>query len=133
MSKIVSLSEAASIALHAMILVGRSDGKPLNVDDISEICNSSRHHVAKVMQRLAKDGFVGSSRGPNGGFFLLKKPLDISLLEIYESIEGKVTLAECPMEKQVCNFDRCFLNNIARDLTLQFSNYMKSQKLADYL
>jgi Rrf2 family protein len=133
MAKIVTLSEAASIALHAMILVGRSNGKPLNVDDIAEICSSSRHHVAKVMQRLAKDGFVGSTRGPNGGFFLLKKANEISLLEVYESIEGRIAITECPMDKQICNFDRCFLNNIARDLTMQFSGYMKNQKLSEYL
>ena len=133
MAKVVSMSEAASIALHGMILVGRSKGVSINVDQISEITSSSRHHVAKVMQRLAKDGFVGSYRGPNGGFFLLRKAEEISLLEIYEAIEGKVIPTTCPMDKQVCNFDRCFMNNIAADLTLQFKNYMQGQTLANYL
>lgn len=133
MAKIVSLSEAASIALHSMILVGRSKKASINVDEIAEICGSSRHHVAKVMQRLAKEGFVGSFRGPNGGFFLQKPSEEITLLEIYESIEGKVTASECPMDKQVCNFDKCFMNNITRDLTFQFRDYMKSQTLKHYL
>jgi Rrf2 family protein len=133
MAKIVSLSEAASIALHAMILVGRSGNGSINVDKIAEICGSSRHHVAKVMQRLAKEGFVGSFRGPNGGFFLLKKAEEISLLEIYESIEGRISPSTCPMEKQVCNFDRCFMNNITYDLTMKFKDYMTSQSLASYL
>lgn len=133
MAKIVSLSEAASIALHAMILVGRSSGGSINVDKIAEITTSSRHHVAKVMQRLAKDGFVGSYRGPNGGFFLLRKPDEISLLEIYESIEGKIAHSTCPMDKQICAFDKCFMNNITYDLTIQFKNYMSSQSLAAYI
>jgi Rrf2 family protein len=133
MAKIVTLSEAASIALHAMILVGRSKGISINVDEIAEITSSSRHHVAKVMQRLAKDGYVGSSRGPNGGFFLQKKPNQISLLGIYESIEGKINPTECPMDKQVCNFGQCFMNNITKDLTLQFREFMKKQTLDKYL
>jgi Rrf2 family protein len=133
MAKIVTLSEAASIALHAMILVGRSKGGSINVDEIAKITCSSRHHVAKVMQRLAKEGFVGSSRGPSGGFYLLRKAEEISLLEVFESIEGKINPSECPMDKQICNFGQCFLNNITKDLTLQFKNFMDNQTLANYL
>jgi Rrf2 family protein len=133
MGKIVSLSEAASIALHAMILVGRSQGNSVNVDEIAKITESSRHHVAKVMQRLAKENYVGSYRGPNGGFFLAKKPEEITLLEIYEAIEGKVIATECPMDKKVCNFNQCFFNNLTYDMTLTFKNYMIEHKLADYI
>ena len=50
MSKIVTLSEAASIALHSMVLIARSEEK-LNVGQIAEKIDSSKHHVAKVMQR----------------------------------------------------------------------------------
>ena len=73
MSKIVTLSEAASIALHAMVLITRSTEK-LNVGQIAESIDSSKHHVAKVMQRLAKENFVASNRGPSGGFVLKMKP-----------------------------------------------------------
>ncbi len=132
MSKVVTLSEAASIALHSMILVGRSK-KPINVDHIADATGSSRHHIAKIMQRLAKLGYVGSMRGPSGGFFLLQKANEISLLDIYEAIEGKITPTTCPLEKQVCAFDKCFLNNITYDLTVQFRKYMDSQLLSDYL
>jgi Rrf2 family protein len=133
MSKIVSLSEAASIALHAMILIGRSNGNSVNVDNIAKVTESSRHHVAKVMQRLAKENYVGSFRGPNGGFFLVQKPKEITLLAIYEAIEGKVIATECPMDKKVCSFDHCFFNNLTYDMTMQFRNYMLEHSLADYL
>jgi len=133
MAKIVNLSEASSIALHAMILIGRAKGGSINVDQIAEVINSSRHHVAKVMQRLVKEGFVNSYRGPHGGFFLVRKPEQINLLEIYEAIEGKVSPSACPMDKPVCNFGMCFMDNIARELTVQFTDYLKSQTLAKYL
>lgn len=72
MSKIVTLSEAASIALHSMVLIAKSETK-LNVNQISEAIDSSKHHVAKVMQRLAKEDFVASNRGPSGGFVLKRE------------------------------------------------------------
>jgi Rrf2 family protein len=132
MSKVVTLSEAASIALHSMILVGRSK-KLINVDNISEATGSSRHHIAKVMQRLAKQGYVGSMRGPSGGFFLLLKANKISLLDIYEAIEGKIVPTVCPLEKKICSLEKCFLNNLTYDLTIQFKKYMSDQLLSDYL
>ena len=132
MSKVVTLSEAASIALHSMILVGRSK-KLINVDHISEATGSSRHHIAKVMQRLAKQGYVGSMRGPSGGFFLLQKADKISLLDIYEAIEGKIVPTVCPLDKKICSLEKCFLNNLTYDLTIQFKKYMSDQLLSDYL
>ncbi|RLD34925.1 MAG: Rrf2 family transcriptional regulator, partial [Bacteroidetes bacterium] len=45
MSKILNISEAASIAVHGIILVARSD-KLVNVNYIAELTASSRHHVA---------------------------------------------------------------------------------------
>ena len=103
MSKIITLSEAASIALHGMVLVAKTDQK-LNVNQISEMIDSSRHHVAKVFQRLAKENFVASNRGPSGGFVIKKDPKDITLLELYEVIEGPVEVQGCPGNKDRCPF-----------------------------
>lgn len=132
MSRILSLSEAASIAIHGMILVARSD-KLVNVNQIAELTSSSRHHVAKVFQRLVKEGFVNSNRGPSGGFSLKRAPGEITFLEIYEAIEGKIVITRCPLDKPVCPFDKCIFKNVMKDLTLEFRNYMEQQTLDQYL
>ena len=132
MSKIVSLSEAASIAIHGMILVARSD-KLVNVNKIAEINTSSRHHVAKVFQRLVKEGFINSNRGPSGGFSLKLAPEEISFLDIYEAIEGKIEITKCPLDKPLCPFDKCIFQNVIKDLTLEFRDYLKEQTLDKYL
>lgn len=132
MSKILSLSEAASIAVHGMILVARSD-KLVNVNQIAELTSSSRHHVAKVFQRLVKEGFVNSNRGPSGGFSLKMAPADISFLNIYESIEGKIEITKCPLDKPICPFNKCIFKNVIHDLTLEFRQYMEEQTLDNYL
>ena len=132
MSKIVSLSEAASIALHGIILIARSENN-LNVIKIAEETGNSKHHVAKVMQRLVKDGYIESQRGPSGGFVLKKDPKYISFLEIYETIEGKIEVQDCPMNKKVCPFERCLMNNLTNKLTLEFKEYLEKQIIQDYL
>ena len=132
MSKIFSLSEAGSIAIHSMVLIASSETK-LNVVKISERTGSSKHHVAKVLQRLVKDDFLSSNRGPHGGFELKKPPEEISLLEVYESIEGKVEITECPMDNLICPFEKCILGTVVSDMTRNFKDYMTNQKLSDYL
>ena len=132
MSRIVSLSEAASIGIHGIILIARSKIS-LNVIHISELTGTSRHHVAKVMQRLAKEGFISSQRGPAGGFKLNKPADTISFLDIFEAIEGKLEIPACPMDKKVCPFDKCIMDNVMMRMTIEFSQYLREQKIVDYL
>ena len=131
MSKIISLSEAASIGIHSMILITNSK-ENINVAHIAEITKSSRHHVAKVLQRMVKEGFLESNRGPNGGFQLKKDPEDISLLNIFEAIEGKIQESGCLSDNPLCPFDKCLMGNIINRMTLEFRDYLDNQKLSGY-
>lgn len=132
MAKVFSLSEAASIALHGVILIAQEKGG-LNVIKIAERTDTSKHHVAKVMQRLVKAGYLTSQRGPSGGFVLRKNPADIHFLEIYEAIEGPIEITECPMDKQVCPFDKCIMNNVTSKMTLEFKDFLSNQTVEKYL
>jgi len=131
MSKIISLSEAASIGIHSMILITNSK-ENINVAHIAEITKSSRHHVAKVLQRMVKEGFLESNRGPNGGFQLKLDPEDISLLNIFEAIEGKIQESGCLSDNPLCPFDKCLMGNIINRMTLEFRDYLDNQKLSGY-
>ena len=132
MAKIVSYSEAASIGMHGMVLVARA-GETINVQKIAEVTGSSRHHVAKVMQRLVKEGFLISNRGPSGGFNLNIEPKNITLLQIYEAIEGQVKVISCPHEKQVCPFDKCLLGSVVSNMTQTFRDHLSTNSLADLM
>lgn len=132
MAKFFTLSEAASIGLHGMILIARSENG-LNTQEIADVMGSSRHHVAKVLQRLAKVGFLSSTRGPNGGFVMRKKPSDLNLLQIYEAIEGEIVIVDCPMEKPACLFEKCIFNNVTRTMSEQFRDFLKKKTLKEYL
>ena len=132
MARVIQISEAASLAVHSMVLIASSKTQ-INVNKIAELTGASRNHLAKVMQRLVKDGMVKSTRGPAGGFVLKKKPEKITLLDIYESIEGPVDLAGCPLDRPICAFGKCLMGGIIKDLTREFMKYFKSNTLADFL
>jgi len=131
MARVVNISEAASIAMHGMIMIAQTSAVT-NVNTIAEQTKSSRHHVAKIMQRLVKDDFIVSQRGPKGGFALKKPANEISFLDIFESIEGKIDIISCPVGKETCIFSLCFLQNVTHKMSIEFHNYMKTTLLSEY-
>ena len=132
MSKVVNFSDAASIGIHSMIIIAQSE-KPINAIQLSKKINFSRHHIAKVLQRLVKDGYLVSFRGPAGGFLLKKEATDILLYDIYRSIEGEIDYNECSQNQHTCPFNKCIRKSLVNKLSKQFEDYMKSYTLKDYL
>lgn len=132
MAKLVHFSEAASLALHAMVLIAKSDNH-INVNSIAEEMGASRNHLAKVLQQLVKHNYLKSVRGPSGGFILNKPADEISILEIYEAIEGKIDVPDCPLDRKICPFEKCLMNGLVSDVTMQFKNYFKEQSLEDFV
>ncbi len=133
MAKVVNITEAVTIALHSVILIAKNKSAQVNVNFIARATGSSKFHIAKVLQKLVKDGILGSHRGPAGGFFLAEKPEDINLLEVYESIEGKIVVSHCPLGKDICPFGKCLFDDLAMDMTKNFKEYLESRTVASYM
>ncbi len=132
MAKLVHFSEAASLALHAMVLIAKSENM-VNVNSVAEEMGASRNHLAKVLQQLVKHGYLKSVRGPSGGFVLSKPAGQMTILEIYEAIEGRIDVPECPLDRQICPFNKCLMNGLVTDVTLQFKKYFGEQTLEDFI
>ena len=94
MSRLVHISEAASLAIHSLALIASSKVR-LNAKKIAEILHVSQNHLAKILQVLAKNEYLVSNRGPGGGFILRKNADKVSMLEIYQLIEGNVDCQFC--------------------------------------
>ena len=132
MSKIFSMSDAASIAIHSMVLIARAENG-INAVKIAEISGFSKNHISKVLQRMVKAGLLKSVRGPAGGFSLKVEPETITLLNIYESIEGSLEVTDCPMAHEICGFDNCIMGNVVNKMTLEFRKFLNEQSLKEYL
>ncbi len=132
MASIINLSDAVSIGIHSMVIVAKSEN-PVNAIQLSEMLHKSKHHIAKVMQRLVKVGYLDSFRGPTGGFTIIVDPAKIYLYDIYTAIEGEVHVKECKGEGELCPLDKCIYNNLAKKLTAEFVDYFKSQTIKDYM
>jgi Rrf2 family protein len=132
MSNIVQLSEASSLAIHAMVIIARND-KIINANKIAEMTGASRNHLAKIMLILTKKEFVRSLRGPSGGFVLNKEADAITILEIYEAIEGNISIQKCPSNKNICPFKKCIFKNVFHKVTIEIKDFFKNNTLKDYI
>jgi Rrf2 family protein len=55
------------------------------------------------LQKLTKADLVKSFRGVKGGVRLAKKPEEISLLDVIETIEGDVGMNICAVNERACD------------------------------
>ena len=133
MSRIVTFSEASSLAIHAVVLIAQSGDELINVNKIAEATGASKNHLAKVMQRLVKQGIVSSLRGPNGGFKMKIEPKDVTLYDIYESIEGPIELEGCPLDRPVCPFEKCIMGGIIHKVTNDLKKYLMDATVEQYI
>lgn len=127
-----TISEAASLAIHSLAIIARSK-EQINVNGIAEATNFSRTHLAKVLQRLSKNNYIKSERGPKGGFVLSKNSKKITLLEIYELMEGALEPEKCNIHQGKCPFTTCIFSNITGKFTIEFRKYLKSKTIKDFI
>lgn len=132
MARIFSMSDAASIAIHSMVLIARAENG-INAVNIAEMTGFSKNHISKVLQRLVKYDLLNSVRGPSGGFTLKKSATEITLLTIYEAIEGSLDVRDCPMSREICRFDQCVMGNVINKMTLEFQKFLGDQTLKAYI
>ena len=131
MTKILNITEAASLALHTSVLLTENTDKLISIKDITAKIPASEAHLSKVLQRLGKVGIVKSLRGPKGGFVLNKSPEEISLLDVYEAIDGSVRLENCLFNTKVCSGNSCILNTILKDINDKMYETLSKTKLSD--
>lgn len=125
------ISEAASLGMHAMGLLSTREGQPMSARMVADRLGVSEAHLSKVLQRLKKVGLLSSTRGPKGGFRLIRDPEAVSLLEVFEAIEGPVEPANCLFGIPLCDGESCVLGKVIVDINNTLFEYLGEKTLAD--
>ena len=131
MANLLKISEAASLALHTMVYLAAKNERLVTTHEIGEVLRVSEAHLSKVLQRLGKVGLVDATRGPKGGFCLAKAGDDISLLEVYEAIEGPLQDSVCLLDEPVCQGHKCILGGLLEMVNQQAREYLAGTTLTD--
>lgn len=132
MNNLINVSESTYLALHGLAFIAQQSPNRVSVKKLADILQASEAHLAKVFQKLSKASLVKSVRGPSGGFVLNMEPSEISFLSIFEIIEGKVDLGECPFGKIHCAFKTCIFNQELNRISQDVYNTFNTIKLSDF-
>jgi Rrf2 family transcriptional regulator, nitric oxide-sensitive transcriptional repressor len=134
MPSVLNLSEAASIAIHAMISVAGGRGRPLKNSEIAKAYGVSANHSAKVLQRLQKSGFLSSVRGPGGGYRLAVDPSSVTLLDVYRAIDGRLSDSGCLFGRgRHCSLPVCLFAGLLHEANSLFERHLGSAALSDFI
>ena len=82
-------SRSAEYAIRAFVqLALLGPGEFGMVKNVAVEASIPAHFLAKILQDLARAGFLKSSKGPRGGFRLALPAEQISMLKIVEAVDG---------------------------------------------
>jgi Rrf2 family protein len=118
----LKISEAASL--------DRENG-PVTSREIAKRFEISEAHLAKVLQRMVKVELLHSVRGPRGGFTLTRPPASVTLLEVFEAIEGRFEPSQCLLSSAICDGDNCILGRIVLEANSMLRARLEETTLVD--
>jgi Rrf2 family protein len=130
MAGILHISDAASLGLHAMAVLAGEPDQRVSTHEIASRLNVSEAHLAKVLQRLVKVELLQSVRGPKGGFQLARDPDEITLLQIYEAIDGPMKEGTCVLGLPICERVSCIFGTLLGHMQGRVDEYFSNTKLS---
>jgi Rrf2 family protein len=101
------LSKKTRYAMLALTnLASKYGNGAIQIGDIAKMENIPQRFLESILLELKKMGILGSKLGKAGGYFLIKSPDEVSLLDIIRHFEGTIALMYCVSEKayQPCEF-----------------------------
>ena len=132
MAGLLRISEAFALAFHAALyLISNDPRQPVSAGELARTFDVSEAHLAKVLQRLARAGILGSKRGPKGGFSLVHPPEDVTLLDIHKAVDGKLDETTCLLSRHVCPTGTCVMESLLRTVYDRVYGHFSDTTLAD--
>ncbi|MDA3879501.1 MAG: Rrf2 family transcriptional regulator [Prolixibacteraceae bacterium] len=106
------LSNTCKYAIRALIYLANysKDEKKIGIKKISEDLKIPSPFLGKILQSMARERMLSSTKGPNGGFSLGRDAEDISLYDIVVHVDGDKYFNNCIIRLEPCT---CFTEEIS--------------------
>lgn len=133
----MKLSSKTMYALRALFdITFHNHGKATKIDSIAARENVPPRFLEQIFQDLKAASIVGSKRGPNGGYFLLRAPETITIGQVVRAMEGGVEHNCCfgtdDEVREKCKVSsKCVTAAVWRDISVQLNTIMDAVTLSD--
>ncbi len=132
----LKLSRKGQYGVRAMFELARNYKKgPLTIREIAKRQGVSIAYLEQLLNKLRKSKLIKSRKGPGGGYIINKKPNEISVGMILNSLEGPVAIAHCldPSAKGCKRVEGCVARLLWKSLGEKIENFLNTINLNDLL
>ncbi|MEQ1945842.1 MAG: Rrf2 family transcriptional regulator [Bryobacteraceae bacterium] len=125
-------SRSAEYAIRAMVQIATLPrGEYALAKNIAIESDIPGHFLAKILQDLARDGFLKSSKGPRGGFRLAIPADEITMLRVVEAMDGAGRFDRCIGGHSECNNKvACGMHDSWTELRSRIIDYLGGTTIA---
>jgi Rrf2 family protein len=97
------LSTKGRYGLKAIFELALNYGSgPVPLKKVSNKYDISESYLEQLFTKLKKRGYIGTARGPQGGYYLARSPEEITVGMVLRTLEGDMAPSEC-INKDICS------------------------------
>ena len=135
------LSNTSRYAIRALIYLAiKTEGsKKIGIKKIADDLEIPSPFLGKILQTLAKQKVLNSTKGPNGGFNMPEELQQITLYQVIKIIDGEDLFDKCLVANKSCNEldgKPCSLHShyatIREDIKVMFSGHTIAQLAEEF-
>ena len=110
----MKISTKCRYGIRAVVEIARNFNQaPTKRKDISSDQNIPNSYLENILIALKHNNIVVSIRGAGGGFMLRRPPSEITMLDIFEALQGNISLLDCLDAPAVCDrSEKCIVRPI---------------------
>ena len=127
------LSEYSDYTLRVLMCCAREPERRLTIAEIAESLQVSKNHLMKIVNDLARQELLETTRGRGGGLRLLKAPAAIRVGDVLRNSETDFRMVECfDLTSDTCTLTpSCRLRGVLQKALSAYLAELDSVTLAD--
>ncbi|MBD7910834.1 MULTISPECIES: Rrf2 family transcriptional regulator [Clostridium] len=103
----MNINQESDYAFRIILMLSKEGlDNRLDAKSLSEKGNIPLRFLLKLTRKLTQSGIVKSFRGVNGGYALAKAPINITLKDVVEAIQGPIIVTRCVYDKESCSANK---------------------------
>jgi Rrf2 family protein len=132
----LKLSTKGQYGVRAMFELAKNyEQGPLTIKEIASRQDVSVAYLEQLLNKLRRSNLIISRKGPGGGYAINRKPEEISVGMILNSLEGPVAITQCldPTAKGCKRVDGCVAHLLWKSLGEKIEDFLETINLDDLL
>jgi Rrf2 family nitric oxide-sensitive transcriptional repressor len=127
------LSEYTDYTLRVLMYCAARRQERVTIGELAEHHGLSKNHLMKVVNDLARQGLIETTRGRGGGLRLMKDPAEIRIGDVVRASETDFRLVECfDTRTNACSLTpSCRLKHLFNDALQAWFGALDGATLAD--